>query len=533
MTKAMCAGSIDGPVVAAAIAVISAVRSSRVRDGPGVQDVRRDVDEFLDPLAAQLATVHHDQTMRTVGREVGPQERLVLWPSPAYLFRLCLLWGFALALVPGGILAKMVTSNDWPRSWLTGAAVAWGFLVLAAGSRTRLIADGQHVIVRNGLITHRLRAEEIWVVDLDRDVLFVEQGNATCVRLRSSTAKPVRVLATTRANSQRCERDAQRLAAFLGLSFERKQPEKPPSLVVRWRAWRNRRSTNSTSPSGLEQPQVQLPEGRLNVRVAQFRVRRRGGYDTRDVDEFLDRLAAAEPNAITPREIRQANFREARRGGYDTRDVDEFLDRLATQLATVHQDSNESRDSAESDPWVPGTPPLPRRRWPVVVGIIVVAGVVWAAVAAAVVLITSDDEDEVATPSGNDAEDGGATDDARALNGVYHLEWSLEELVAAGVPEQVVHEFDMAGAFTWSLDNGELEFAGEFPDGRSVKCGGTYAIRAEVANLEWQAPCPLWRFTASWELTDGELVFSDTRLDGEPNPVLDVWLAGKSWTKID
>jgi ATPase subunit of ABC transporter with duplicated ATPase domains len=47
------------------------------------------------------------------------------------------------------------------------------------------------------------------------------------------------------------------------------------------------------------------------------------------------------------------------------------------------------------------TPPLPRRRWPLVVGIIVVGGRVWAAVAAAVLLITNDDQHEVPTPSGD------------------------------------------------------------------------------------------------------------------------------------
>lgn len=172
-----------------------------------------------------------------VGRETEPEERLVLWPSFPYLLRLGLVWvGIPVAVF---VPLPREESYGW-LPWMTGALVAWALLVLVVASRTRLVADGQQVVVRNGLITHRLRADEIGTVDLDGGVLFSDYGDAACVRLRnSSTGEPVRVLATTRTNQRRCERDAQRLAAFLGCPLRLEQPERPPSLSARWRAWRD------------------------------------------------------------------------------------------------------------------------------------------------------------------------------------------------------------------------------------------------------------------------------------------------------
>jgi DivIVA domain-containing protein len=65
------------------------------------------------------------------------------------------------------------------------------------------------------------------------------------------------------------------------------------------------------------------------IRAAQFRQARRG-YNTADVDAFVEQLAAAadrgEPLAAL---VRGAAFREAKRG-YRTSDVDALLDRAAS-----------------------------------------------------------------------------------------------------------------------------------------------------------------------------------------------------------
>jgi DivIVA domain-containing protein len=66
------------------------------------------------------------------------------------------------------------------------------------------------------------------------------------------------------------------------------------------------------------------------IRQAQFREVRRGGYYTDDVDALVEVLAVAadrgEPLAGL---ANGAAFREARRGGYRPSDVDAFLDRVA------------------------------------------------------------------------------------------------------------------------------------------------------------------------------------------------------------
>ena len=125
--------------------------------------------------------------------------------------------------------------------------------------------------------------------------------------------------------------------------------------------------------------------------------------------------------------------------------------------------------------------------------------------------------------------------DPNVLNGTYQLEWTEADLVAAGVPEDAVHEFGMAGVFTWVFDDGALaDEQRDEPDGQPrLSCAGTYGVAGDTVQLLREAPCPAWTFGARWELTDDGLVFTDTLLDGEPNPLLEVWLAGKPWQRID
>jgi len=73
-----------------------------------------------------------------------------------------------------------------------------------------------------------------------------------------------------------------------------------------------------------------------DVLTVQFTHIKRGGYDTQEVDAFLDRIAVtldAEGDQGMARgmradDVRTAQFGHAKRGGYDTGEVDNFLDRI-------------------------------------------------------------------------------------------------------------------------------------------------------------------------------------------------------------
>jgi hypothetical protein len=101
------------------------------------------------------------------------------------------------------------------------------------------------------------------------------------------------------------------------------------------------------------------------------------------------------------------------------------------------------------------------------------------------------------------------------------------------VPEETVYQFGMAGVYTWSLANGQLQFIGDFADGTRLECDGTYEITAHEVNVQRHPPCPSWLFTANWELTDAGLIFTNALLDGESFPELDVWMSQKPWTKLE
>jgi DivIVA domain-containing protein len=81
----------------------------------------------------------------------------------------------------------------------------------------------------------------------------------------------------------------------------------------------------------------------------------RRGYDQRQVDEFLDRVvstlrhveqvgvpdAAAGAWAVTAAEADRVSFTQTQvRGGYDEREVDEFLDRIVSTLRHYEQDAD-------------------------------------------------------------------------------------------------------------------------------------------------------------------------------------------------
>jgi hypothetical protein len=123
--------------------------------------------------------------------------------------------------------------------------------------------------------------------------------------------------------------------------------------------------------------------------------------------------------------------------------------------------------------------------------------------------------------------------DASVLDGEYRYEWTLDELVAAGVPAATARQFDMAGVYTWNLNDGDLVFTSEFPDGSTVVCAGTYQVTGDDVSLNLRSPCPSYHFTATWALTDDHLAMFDTLLDGQALPEVEVWLSQKPWTKIE
>jgi TRAP-type C4-dicarboxylate transport system substrate-binding protein len=119
-------------------------------------------------------------------------------------------------------------------------------------------------------------------------------------------------------------------------------------------------------------------------------------------------------------------------------------------------------------------------------------------------------------------------DDPALLNGTYEIDWTLDELVDAGVPEGIADQFRMAGTFTWTFADGTLtqELNGE------PSCPGTYGVTGDRVDIRREAPCPLWLWTATWELTDTELSFSDTLQNGADQPLLEIWLGQKPWTTV-
>lgn len=121
--------------------------------------------------------------------------------------------------------------------------------------------------------------------------------------------------------------------------------------------------------------------------------------------------------------------------------------------------------------------------------------------------------------------------DAAVLDGEWVLEWTLADLVAAGVSESDVYQYGMAGTFTWQLGNGRLWFTGDYPDGTRLECPGTFDVSADRLRLQLEEPCTTWEFSAAWELTGDGLVLSHARLDGQPNRPLAVWMTERPWTK--
>ncbi|SNT63936.1 TRAP-type C4-dicarboxylate transport system, substrate-binding protein [Asanoa hainanensis] len=132
--------------------------------------------------------------------------------------------------------------------------------------------------------------------------------------------------------------------------------------------------------------------------------------------------------------------------------------------------------------------------------------------------------------------DGG---DLTALNGVYRLEWTVKELVAAGQQQQEAAE--NAGILTLMFDDGRLvwNWAGAF------NCVGRYRVSGARVSIisgsgpQWEcggaADWDKEHFSAAWKVSDRELVLSDIRAVGQfagDQDYFAVLFGGKPWTRI-
>lgn len=90
-------------------------------------------------------------------------------------------------------------------------------------------------------------------------------------------------------------------------------------------------------------PSPQQPVTADDVLTMQFTLIKKGGYDSQEVDAFLDRVAATmdrhqaqlPESAMTADDVRSVEFTLVKRGGYATREVDDFLDRVVAVLSGV------------------------------------------------------------------------------------------------------------------------------------------------------------------------------------------------------
>jgi hypothetical protein len=147
--------------------------------------------------------------------------------------------------------------------------------------------------------------------------------------------------------------------------------------------------------------------------------------------------------------------------------------------------------------------------------------------------IVSANDDDAARPTDRTRADNTQDfeQDPGVLNGAYQVEWTTSDLVAAGVPESAVRDFALAGSFTWTFEDGDLAFLGEFPDGTVLRCDGSYTVTDWRLAMQRYAPCWPWRFKATWTLSDRGLVLTNGQIDGQRNPALDVWFQ-KPWREV-
>ena len=116
-----------------------------------------------------------------------------------------------------------------------------------------------------------------------------------------------------------------------------------------------------------------------------------------------------------------------------------------------------------------------------------------------------------ATPS----EEGGTASDTdpSVLDGIYRNSKTVQDFVAAGISE--AEAIDNHGVHTITLDGGRLEdtlTTESRPDPSAKGCTGTYRLSGDTFIFTWDPDSGCTGdFTATWELSDGELHLTDVR----------------------
>ena len=134
-----------------------------------------------------------------------------------------------------------------------------------------------------------------------------------------------------------------------------------------------------------------------------------------------------------------------------------------------------------------------------------------------------------------------ASDDPAALDGVFRLEWTTKELVAAGQRQD--EAASNAGVITLTFDHGKLVW--NWQGSQSSNCVGRYVLTGDrVAMVSGSGalwPCggpDDWdkeHFSAVWKATDQQLVLTDFRSTGRFAPdqgFFQVLFGGKPWARI-
>jgi TRAP-type C4-dicarboxylate transport system substrate-binding protein len=134
-----------------------------------------------------------------------------------------------------------------------------------------------------------------------------------------------------------------------------------------------------------------------------------------------------------------------------------------------------------------------------------------------------------------------AAGDPSGLNGVYRLEWTVNELMAAGRPQHDAEE--NAGIITLTFDDGKLVW--NWQGSQASNCVGRYVVSGDRVGLisgsgaQWPCGGPGdWdkeHFTAAWKATDKQLVLTDIRSTGQfaaDQNFFEVLFGGKPWARI-
>lgn len=150
-------------------------------------------------------------------------------------------------------------------------------------------------------------------------------------------------------------------------------------------------------------------------------------------------------------------------------------------------------------------------------------------VAAAVVVVALPLGCALARRAGATATAGAAAwSSSSVVNGVYRLEWSEKEAIAAGAPYSSAHaDFGWAHGnhvvITMTLRDGHLNFTD-----RHVICRNTYTVSGQTVSIQNVAPC-FGRIIARWSLLNGQLRLRVTQATDPGDAVI---FGRKPWKRI-